>query len=431
MTPIRQHSQVVRSPGWLLIAGLAVVFMLLLTACSGPGGSDDPTPTATVAPASEPTPEPEATQTPEPEPTATPEPEPTATATATPEPTATSEPTATPEPPVATPTPQPPVSQTGGAELRIEGKSVFAMLAGDDAGNVLYALTDAGISRSDTAGREWFASGDLPEGMLIVALNNEDVLYAGERGSCGKGPSDTPLSRSTNGGRDWETFPAGQGIEPYVVEAGEQSVVIGADCGLQVSTSGGQEWERVPGSEGLDFFTAATSGDTLDGTVIAVGVTEGGTGRLFKIDMSDPQALEIGDAIAQFWGTAAIDWTGDRIVVATATRVGVSDDLGANWTWSRNGLEDATYSVDPLLEGIPEDEAGMNFNFNVARIDPTNPDRIWIGGVQGAFFSEDAGSTWRRVGDVVEIDSIVISEAAERVFVSAAGGTRVWTLDGQ
>ena len=107
------------------------------------------------------------------------------------------------------------------------------------------------------------------------------------------------------------------------------------------------------------------------------------------------------------------------------------NDNGASWSWSRNGLEDATYSVDPLQEGIPQEESNFNYIFDIARIDPSNPDRIWIGGPQGAYFSEDAGSTWRRVGDRVMIDSIVISSEAERVFVSAAGGTRVWTLDGR
>ena len=426
-------------PGKLVLVSLAAIVLLVLGACSSPGDDDDAQePTATAEAAAEPTPEPTATSTPEPEPTLepteTPVP-PTPTATPEPEPTATStpepEPTETPLPPTATPTPQPPVPQSGGAEFRIEGKSIPQLIRGDSKGNVLYALTSAGISKTEDAGRNWFASGDLPDGEIVVALNNADVLYAGERGSCGMGPVDTPLVRSTDGGRDWQTFAAGEGIEPYLVEAGQQSTVVGADCGLHFSSDGGQSWMLIPGSEGLDFFTAAAPGSTLDDEILAVGTTEGGTGRLFFVDLSDPDAPVVGEAIAQFWGMAAIDWNGDRIVISTATRTGVSDDRGANWSWSRNGLEDVTFSVDPLLEGIPEDEAGENNNFWVAKIDPTNPDRIWIGGMKGAFLSEDAGATWRRVGDEVEVVSIVISTEAERVFVSAAGGTRVWTMNGQ
>lgn len=438
MTPRTQQSATGQISTRFALLSLFAILMIALAACTGPGDDDsvEPTPTvdqAAVDPTPEPTetpqPEPEPTETPEPEPTETPEPEPTATFTPEPEPTETPVPP-TPEPTV-TPTPQPAVPQAGGAELRIEGKAIIQVIAGNDEGSILYALTSAGISKSVDAGRTWFASGDLPEGTIIVALNDPDVLYAGERGSCGMGPSDVPLERSTDGGRDWQTFAAGEGIEPYLVEAGQQSIVIGSACGLLYSTDGGQSWDTVDDSEGLDFFAAASSGATLDDEIIAVGVTEGGTGRLFLIDMSEPGNPLIVDAIAQFWGMAAIDWHGDRIVISNATRTGVSDDRGANWRWSRDGLEGATFSVDPLLEGIPEDEAGENFNFTTARIDPNDPERIWIGGAQGAFLSTDGGQTWRRVGDVVEIDSIVISDSAERVFVSAAGGTRVWTLDGQ
>jgi photosystem II stability/assembly factor-like uncharacterized protein len=420
----------------LALLSFVVVLMLALAACTGPGNDDDADPTPTVdQAAAEPTPEPTETPTPEPEPSATPEPEPTATPTMEPTPTMTPEPTPTETPvpptPTTTPTPAPAVPQSGGAELRIEGKAITQVIRGNEDGSILYALTSAGISKSEDSGRTWFASGDLPEGIIIVALNNPDVLYAGERGSCGMGPSDTPLVRSTDGGRDWETFAAGEGIEPYLVEAAAQSTVIGSDCGLLYSTNGGQSSDIVDGSEGLDFFSAASSGNTLDDEIIAVGVTEGGFGRLFLINLSDPDSPEIIGDITEFWGMAAIDWQNDRIVASTAAGTGVSDDRGETWRWSREGLEDATFSVDPLLEGIPEDESGENFNFTVAKVDPTDPDRIWIGGAQGAFLSTDGGDSWRRVGDVVEIESIVISESAERVFVSAAGGTRVWTLEGQ
>ena len=417
----------------LALYSLTAVLMLVLVACSGPGGDDDPTATAVIEPTAEPTAVATETATSEPEPTATLEPEPTATATVEPAATATAtpepEPTATPVPP--TPTPEIPVPSAGGAAFQIEGKAVTQVIRGNDEGSILYALTSAGISKSIDSGRTWFASGSLPEGEIIVALNNPDVLYAGERGSCGRGSSDTPLTRSTDGGREWETFAAGEGIQPYLAEAGQTSTVAGSDCGLQISTGGGQSWERIEDLNGLDFFDAASSGDTLNAEIVAIGVSEGGTGQLFLVNLSDPGAPEVVSVIAEFYAAGAVAWHADRIVLATSTGVRVTGDKGANWRSSRAGLEDATFSVDPLTEGIPEDESGQNFNFTVATIDPANPDRIWIGGAQGAYLSIDAGATWRRVGDVTETESIVISQAAERVFVSANGGTRVWTLDGE
>lgn len=417
----------------LVVCLLAAAIMLLLVACSGPGGGDDPTATTVVEPAAESTAVPPETATPEPEPTATLEPEPTATAT--PEPTATAtptpepEPTATPVPP--SPTPEIPVPAAGGAAFQIEGKAVSQVIRGNDEGSILYAITNAGISKSIDSGRTWFASGDLPEGQVIVALNNADVLYAGERGSCGRGTSDTPLMRSTDGGRAWETFTGGEGIQPYLAEAAEQSTVVGAACGLQVSIDGGQSWQSIEELNGYDFFAAASNGNTLASEIVAIGVSEGGSGQLFRINMNDPSAPVVSGSIADFYAAGAVDWLNDRIVLATSAGVGVSDDAGETWQWSRAGLEDATYSVDPLTEGIPEDEAGEIFNMTSAQIDRANPDRIWIGGTQGAYLSTDAGATWRRVGDVTESAGIAISTDSERVYVSANGGTRVWTLEGE
>ncbi len=406
---------------------LTAALLLLLVACSGPGSDDEPTATAVIEPTSAPsvtaleTPTVEPTEALDPEPTATIEP--TATATAEPEPTE------TPVPP--TPTQSASAPSAGGAEFRIEGKAVTQILRGTDDGSILYALTSAGISKSIDGGRSWFASGSVPEGKITVALNNPDVLYAGERGSCGRGSSDTPLTRSTDGGRQWETFAAGEGIEPYLVEAGQQSTVVGSDCGLQVSTDGGQSWKRVEDLNGLDLFDAASNGNTLHDEIVAIGVSEGGTGQLFLIDMSNPDSPAVVDALAEFYAAGAVDWVNERIALVTSVGVGVTNDKGETWVWSRAGLEDATYSNDPLTEGISEDESGQNFNFTLATIDPSNPDRIWVGGAQGAFLSTDAGATWRRVGDVTETQSIVVSQNAERVYVSASGGTRVWTLEGQ
>jgi hypothetical protein len=135
--------------------------------------------------------------------------------------------------------------------------------------------------------------------------------------------------------------------------------------------------------------------------------------------------------LATFFGAGAVVWDGDRIVLATPGGVGVSLDNGATWTWSRAGLEQVTYSVDPLTDAVPAGEQGKAFSFSVVRVDPTDPQRLWAGGELGAWRSADGGQTWTQLGDNSRIDSLVVSTAAGRVFVSSDGGTRMWTLDGQ
>jgi hypothetical protein len=408
------------------LASLALIGGLLLTACSG-ADNDDPTATAPPpSPTATSEPSPTATATLEPTATATLEPTATATATATLEPTATptTEPTATATVP-ATAVPLP----TGGAELRILGKAIQGIVAGNSDGSVLYATTAVGLSRSRDGGRTWTASGDNQQGVMVAALNNPEVLYAGDYGVCSQGAAGGMMTRSVDGGFTWQEFVNGRGIRPLLVEAGQQSMVIGSDCSLQISSNGGQNFSAFTDYGNADIYAAASSDPAaLDDQMAILGIAEGGTGHLFLYDLSGQQPSFEGD-LAELFGLGAVAWSGGRIVLATSTGVGISDDNGATWSWSRTGLEDVTYSVNPLEEPVPDDEAGKSLGFTVVAIDPTDPDRIWIGGQLGAFSSTDSGQTWQQLGDNSPIDTLVVSTAANSVFVSSDGGTRVWAIE--
>lgn len=426
------------------VFAVLAVLLLLVAACSGadsrdptqtqpaPAATDtaEPSPTPTEQPTETPTP-PAPTATPEPaeEPTATPTPEPTATPTV--EPTPTPEPTATPTP---TPTPTEVPMPSGGAETRVEGKAITGIVAGDDDGIVLYALTSAGISRSDDGGRTWVASGSVQPGTMVASLNNPDVLYAGENGGCAVGPSETVLRRSVDGGVTWQTFAAGENIRPLLVQAGQQSIVVGTSCVLEISFNGGQSFTQVLEQDALnhDVYDAVSRNpDALDDEILVLGVSEGGSGALFKYHMRPNAAPSLIGTVIEFYSLAGVAWHGNRIVLATSSGVGVSDDNGTTWRWSRVGLEDATYSVNALTDPIPVGEQDKSFFFRHVSINPSNPDLIWIGGFHGAFWSDDAGWTWTQAGDDSRVDTLVMSGETQRVYVSANGGTRSWTLDGR
>jgi photosystem II stability/assembly factor-like uncharacterized protein len=85
--------------------------------------------------------------------------------------------------------------------------------------------------------------------------------------------------------------------------------------------------------------------------------------------------------------------------------------------------------VDPLKEPIPAGEQGRTLGFSIARIHPDDANHIWIAGQMGAFTSSDGGQTWAPLGDRSSIDTLAISTGSNRVYVSANGGTRSWTLD--
>lgn len=336
--------------------------------------------------------------------------------------------------PTSTPPPNP--LPSNGAELRIDGRPVERIVRGDETGRTLYAISGDELMRTNDGGRSWTEGGSHatlfdPQASIAVALNEPNVLYAGDRGGCGRGLSFNDFARSTDAARTWEAVDANRDFEPLLAyEARPEAYLFATNCGLSVSADGGNTWQRIPDLAGEEVFAVATDNASPLDQILVVGATEGGTGRLFLLDTPDPTQPDLLGAIAQFWGDAAIDWHDGRIVLATSSRVGVSDNGGESWSWSRTGLEDATFSVDPLVEDIPEEELDPFRGFSTVWIDRDDPDRIWIGGVHGAYQSDDAGRTWERLGDDVQITSLVISESADRIFISTADGTRVWELDG-
>jgi photosystem II stability/assembly factor-like uncharacterized protein len=391
-------------------AALAVVALVIAVACSA---GDDADATATPENIATPTAQVVAA-------TFTPTP----THTPTPTPVVAPSPTAT--QPTARPTPTPVRLPEDGGELTIFGRAVTQIVAADADGAVLYAVSGSRIARSPDGGVSWFAQGRAPAGRIVPALNDPDRLYAGDLGSCAMSVRVYPLTVSTDGGREWEEVAEAEGYMPLLVEAGTPDVLVGTTCTLQVSLDGGASWQFVPTTSNFDVRTAASRERSLAGEIAVIGTSEGGTSILWVFDLSAPGAIVERGEVLRFWGGAGLAWSGGRIVVATSTGVGVSDDDGATWRWSRAGLENVTFSVDPLTEPIPPDEQGRTTAFNLAAIDPADRDRIWVAGAPGVFHSDDGGATWARLGDIENVTSLAVSAASGHIFVVADGRAYVW-----
>jgi hypothetical protein len=113
-------------------------------------------------------------------------------------------------------------------------------------------------------------------------------------------------------------------------------------------------------------------------------------------------------------------------VLGTATGVAVSEDAGSTWRESRDGLQDATISVDPNREPIPADEIQRDFGINDVVIDPTHPEQLYAGTVNGLHWSPDDGATWQRLtsmGSTVTV--LVIPAGGDRLLFEAESGVFV------
>jgi photosystem II stability/assembly factor-like uncharacterized protein len=96
------------------------------------------------------------------------------------------------------------------------------------------------------------------------------------------------------------------------------------------------------------------------------------------------------DARGRLWVAAWGLWGGGVIAV--------SNDHGLTWSRRDAGLE--------------------NFSVRAIVIDPSNNDRVVVGGLDGVHLSEDSGKTWRRISDQTNVESLAIDPRnSDTIFV--------------
>ena len=155
--------------------------------------------------------------------------------------------------------------------------------------------------------------------------------------------------------------------------------------------------------------------------MLVVANSEGGTGRLWPVDLSEPAQPQLGPMLRQFWGTGAITSAGQRLVLGTATGVAVSDDNGTTWRESRQGLEQVTVSVDPLEEPIPEAERARSIS--AVAIVPDSPDHLFAGTRGGLYASINGGQTWHKITAMSgPVSKLVLTADASQLFVQTESG---------
>lgn len=360
--------------------------------------------------------------------TATATTEPTATGTATEMPTAsataTSSPTATME---AAPTPTP--ITAGGGPLAPTGNPVVGLVGGSGVNNVLYALTNNRILRSEDGGNSWVDVGPRQDGEMIVASDNPDVLYAGERNACdGTNFVNTPLVRSRDGGKSWpDAFPNALGTRPLLANGDDNGIVIADDCSLLMSFDGPDElFYNEPFGSGFRPTDAVASTPGLD-EFVAVALN-GDTSLIAVFDMSDDSGGTFFTSPNFFFG-AELDWGDGRLAAATDYGVIFSDDNGETWSeYLRNGLDGVVFDVDPGF-GLPffrDDDIGPRDII----VDPTNRNRMWLATNRGVYLTENGGQGWNLIIDQDDVQSIAVSIENDRLFVASPKQTRVFTLNG-
>lgn len=445
------EGSVARAAGWRCRWALLVV--LLLGACAGPGAQATPTPGLDLSPTETP-PAPAPSALPSSTATAAPSSTPTrvamATATARPAGTATATRRPAAQPSGPTPTSIVLSSPSKLTQLGLQDEVVQLVAAGGDEGRTLFAAGKEGLRRSRDGGKTWSVarSSDLvPKATaLVVAPSNPRVIYVGVSDGCG-----TPVKRpgfvSQDGGDSWTAI--GNNLLSIAVDPKNPETVYAVDCrGLVRSANAGRTWtvlEHAP-VPAESFAIVAIAPGASQHLYLAYGV---GTTRMEVARSVDRgvtwqavtpaitpnlRAGQVLPGAADTTGEArplalAVDATNPAIVLLSTTQgVFRTEDSGAKWTLAGQGLENTVPA-----ERVPN--AGPLTSALVG--DPGKTGAFWVGtgaakmaGV-GLFRTRDGGESWRKPVTGLEGRSILAlafggTPANRTLYIATDEG--VWSL---
>jgi photosystem II stability/assembly factor-like uncharacterized protein len=267
-----------------------------------------------------------------------------------------------------------------------------------------------GLFRTRDAGATWLHvnPGSFVAGALALAVNPVDPhdLLLG---------TDTGVSRSHNGGRDWAVEAPDVLVGPAFAAAfdvdGQRALVAGASA---VFRSEGDHWRQLrtlSGSMPARMLVAAT----LRGRVYLAGRK-----GLYRSDDWGQSWVNVGTALAA--GFASVVATPrdqpDLVYAVAGGRVWASQDAGGRW--------------EPRGEGLP---GGM---VETLTLDPSDSGRLWSVVADQVFRTDDEGRRWRSIGEPVPerpvvarglavVDHAMLMATDRGVFRSTDDGAR-WAL---
>jgi len=306
--------------------------------------------------------------------------------------------------------------------------------------NVMYAAAaSGGVWKTTDAGASWVPLTDsmpsLIMGCLAIDPSNPDTLYAGT-GELSVGALGVGIYKTTDGGTTWTLLsdifqPAPNGppqqfgfVDAIVVSPNNSQRVyvatgFGGEDGVCRSSDGGNTWTQVlPGRRGgslssqqgchslvirtdqdTDYIVANCSDGSSSGIYLNTGAEGSGTWS--------PVLEESSMGVVSL----AIAPSNQNVMYALASGSFADQSLHAFFmstdgghTWGAQVRAGGTASINTeLLSDACANTRSQGFYDNVIAVDPTDPNRVWAGGIN-LFRSDDAGATWNLADDGIHVD---------------------------
>jgi hypothetical protein len=310
--------------------------------------------------------------------------------------------------------------------------------ANDRTGNTVWAGgVGGGLWKTTNAlanSPNWTPINDLFENMAISCIaqdpNNANIIYFGT----GEGWFNADAIRglgvwkTTNGGTTWNRLTSTNGSTWYycmkmVIDANSNVFVTTGNGGLQRSTNGGANWSKVLGSGAV-----ASTNRAADVEIASNGDMYCSMG-VFNRD-GVYKSTNGGTTWSKLTGNGFPASGYQRIELAVApsnaSRVyALLQDGSRNCGWilrTDNGGNSWISMTVPGAVGMSNFCRGQAWYDLIAAVDPNNPDRIYIGGID-VLLSSDGGSTWTQVGQWYGGGGIQYVHADQHMFVFQPGNS--------
>ena len=303
--------------------------------------------------------------------------------------------------------------------------------------DIMYAgASGGGVWKSTDAGKTWTPATDflITDSIQSLAMDPRDpnTIYAGTGDNIGGavGIRGRGIFKTTDGGQSWSLLSGTDGDANFyynyalVVSPNDSNrIYAGTSTGIWISTDGGNNWTRslarVAPNTGCEELLLRTDQST-DYLFAACGRNSAAQTSVFRnVDASGGAPWESVLALPGMGRTSlAIAPSKPNIIYALVTdadptsdfyqgALGVfrSDSNGDSGTWQAKTTQGDTNRVNLSLLSNPQSTFadtcrggkpsynGQGQHDNVLAVDPTNPDRVWAGGVD-TFRSDDGGSNW-------------------------------------